>query len=213
MVKHYPVQQAGYYTTFFHGPDATFTGGLNYFGCHPWPPGGSSGTTHNWEVSIEGDDRTTDANGNSTTVTKDAWYSQAASSRHPDASHSTIDFYWNLAVDSDRRISWTTVNGRLQNAASPALTFGDAPWSPGNECLSGRLRGLQIYNSQLSEADIEALHVCDTNAEVLAVCASRSITSLWYLNMNPTPDDITDKSGEGHNPAWLNANRPTLWEG
>lgn len=51
-----------------------------------------------------------------------------------------------------------------------------------------------------------------TNAAVIAYCSANSITP-WYVNLNPTPSDISDKSGAGHDPAWLNANRPTLWEG
>ena len=210
--KHYPVQQDGYYTTFFHSrTDGDFIATPTYFGCHPYPQGGASGTVHNWEISIRGADDIVDENANSTVVTKDQWYSQAASSRNsgPDT---IIDFYWNLSVSSNRLISYTSTDVLLTNDTnSPGITFGCASWSQ-TENLSGRLRGIQIYASQLSQADIEALHVCDTNAAVLAVCASRSITSLWYLNMNPTPTDISDKSGNGNDPAWVDSNRPTLWE-
>lgn len=212
--KYYPVQQTGYYVTFFHSrTDGSFVGDQTYFGCHPYPQGGSSGTTHNWEISIEGMDDITDENANSTVVTKSAWYSQAASTRSNGGGQSIVDYYWDLATSSNRRISHLTVDGQLTNAsASPGITFGCASWN-NDENLSGRLRGIQIYSSQLSEADIEALHVCDTNAAVLAACTSRSITSLWYLNMNPTPTDISDKSGNGNDPAWVGAARPTLWEG
>ena len=34
----------------------------------------------------------------------------------------------------------------------------------------------------------------------------------WYINDNPTPTDVTDKSSAGHDPSWANSNRPTLWE-
>lgn len=208
-----PVQQTGFYTTFFHARnDGTFIAESNYFGCHPYPQGGASGTTHNWEISIEGSDDITDENGNSTVVTKGQWYSQAAQA-YPSASVSKVDFYWDLATASTRVISHTTGAALTNASASPALTFGGAPWNPNGECLSGTLRGIQVYNATLSLADIEALHVCETDAQVLAVCSSRSITSLWYLNMNPTPDDITDKSGNGRNPSWANANRPTLYTG
>lgn len=208
-----PVQQTGFYTTFFHARnDGTFVGDRTYWGCHPYPQGGGSGTVHNWEVSIEGGDDIVDENGNSTVVTKDAWYSQAAQA-YPSASVSKVDFYWDLATASTRVISHTTGAALTNASASPALTFGGAPWNPNAECLSGTLRGIQVYSGALSLADIEALHVCETDAQVLAVCSSRSITSLWYLNMNPTPDDITDKSGNGRNPSWQTAGRPTLYTG
>ena len=208
-----PVQQTGFYTTFFHARnDGTFIGDLRYWGCHPYPQGGASGTTHNWEISIDGTDDIVDENGNSTVVTKDAWYSQAAQA-YPSSSVSKVEFYWDLATASTRLISYTTGSALANASASPALTFGGAPWNPNAECLSGTLRGIQIYNAKLSLADIEALHVCETDAQVLAVCSSRSITSLWYLNMNPTPDDITDKSGNGRNPSWQTAGRPTQYTG
>ena len=37
--------------------------------------------------------------------------------------------------------------------------------------------------------------------------------SIWYLNVNPTPADIGDKSGRGHHPAWVGPLRPALWAG
>ena len=36
---------------------------------------------------------------------------------------------------------------------------------------------------------------------------------MWYMNLNPTPSDIGDKSGAGHNPAWVGSARPQLWSG
>jgi hypothetical protein len=212
--KVYPIQQDSYYTTFFHArSDGTFDGDATYFGCHPYPNPAPNGTAHNWEISIATLDITTDENSNDTTVAPGQWYSQAASTRSDGVSSTIVDFYWNLSVSSNRIISYTTALGvALANASvSPAITFGDAPWAPGQECLSGRLRGIQIYSSRLLLTDIEALNVCETDAQVLAACSERGITSLWFLNMNPTPSDITDKSGNGRNPSWANANRPTLW--
>ena len=86
----------------------------------------------------------------------------------------------------------------------PALTFGDAPWQPGRELLSGILRGIQIYSDllttgeMLSEASVPFSTTAGTN-------------NIWYLNMNPTPTDISDKSGQGHNPVWVGGLRPTLY--
>lgn len=210
--RHYPVQQTGYYCTFFHSrTDGDFLATRTYFGCHPYPQGGASGTVHNWEISCQGGDDIVDENSNSTVVTKEQWYAQAASSRHISGSESTVEFYWDLATDSGRWISYTTTDGQLSNDTNqPGLTFGFSPWSP-TENLSGRLRGIQVYSSQLSLADIQALYVCESDAEVIAVCGQRGISSLWYCNVNPTPSDITDKSGAGHDPSWVNANRPTLW--
>jgi hypothetical protein len=208
--KVYPVSQAGYCTTFFHGrTDGSFIGDTTYFGCHPYPDTPPNGTPKSWEISIEGGDDIVDENGNNTSVVNNAWYSQAASTRS--SGTTIVDFYWDLRTSVNRRISHTTGSALTNAAQSPAVTFGDAPWSANNERLSGRLRGIQIYNAQLSEANIQALELMEDDAAVLAKCSALGITSLWYLNMNPTPSDITDKSGNGRNPSWVSADHGTLW--
>ena len=84
--------------------------------------------------------------------------------------------------------------------------FGDNLWA--DERLSGRLRGMQIYSDALSLAQIQAR--MDLASDVAVVAANPS--SLFYCNLNPTPDDISDKSGSGHNPSWHDsANKATLW--
>ena len=89
---------------------------------------------------------------------------------------------------------------------APALTFGDAPWAPANEVWNGVLRGFQIYATALS---LPALV-----AEVAVPGSTQAgQTSIWYLNLNPTPADIADKSGRGHHPVWVGPQRPTLWVG
>jgi hypothetical protein len=45
------------------------------------------------------------------------------------------------------------------------------------------------------------------------VSTSAGSSSIWYLNVNPTPTDISDKSGRGHQPAWVGPERPLLWTG
>jgi hypothetical protein len=73
-----------YYTTFFHGPYGVFTGGNNYYGCHPYPvppeiPNPGDGK---WELSTNSQDYTgrgtNQANsGGDPFVTNGQWYSQA----------------------------------------------------------------------------------------------------------------------------------------
>jgi hypothetical protein len=90
------------------------------------------------------------------------------------------------------------------NPPAPALTFGDAPWSPGRELCSCVLRGIQIYSSLLSPTDIQ-----QEIASPLSTTAGGA--SIWYLNVNPTPTDISDKSGRGNNPVWVGPRRPGRW--
>ena len=62
----------------------------------------------------------------------------------------------------------------------------------------------QVYSSTLSVADILA----EANSPL---STSLGAGNIWYLNLNPTPTDISDKSGRGHNPSWVGNLRPTLW--
>jgi hypothetical protein len=195
------VQQNGYYTNFFWGPDGSFTG-AGYYGFHPYPDSPPSGSTHKYEISANGADYVT----GSPAITVDAWRTQAAVVTNS-GGNVTLTYYYDLSSLSNK--IETTFNGYAAGfppAGTPALIWGGAPWNTGNECLSGTLRGIQVYNSALSEANIAAAAALNNDADVLALGLDP-----WYLNMNPTPSDISDKSGNGHDPAWSTANRPTLY--
>ena len=203
--------QNGYYTTFFWGPDGGFTAQA-YYGAHPYPDGGGSETTtHKWEVSIEGGDDVVDLNGHSTVVNYGAWHTQALVVRRVNTDEIESSFYWNLP-DTSKVIRHTTLYSDYANSfgsrpyTGMALSFGDAPWSIANERLSGILRGIQIYSTTLSVADILA----EASAPLSTTAGAANI---WYLNLNPTPADIADKSGKGHHPAWATMARPALWTG
>lgn len=201
-----PRAQSGYYTTFFYGQiDGGFIA-TAYYGAHPYPDNGlDTGRTHKWELSINGLDVTTDVNGNSTQLGYDQWRTQALRV-FDDGTAKWHEFYWDLA-DPSRMIRVNTGRDYGSNPPfTPALTFGDAPWSVSFERLSGVLRGLQIYSSALSLADILA----EVGAPLSTVAGNSNV---WYLNQNPTPDDISDKSGRGHHPSWVGAGRPKLWSG
>lgn len=208
----YPRRQAGYWTAFFWGNDdgrgdlSTFLwvgGGAadSYYGAHPYPQNPPDGDTHDWEVSVEQADFTNGA------VQYDRWYTQALVV-WSDSSGKHHEFYWDLPqTDASHRVvrvSPTTWGERVPPA--PALTWGDAPWNPGNEVWNGVLRGIQIYNTRLSLADIQS----EINAPLSTSAGSASI---WYMNVNPTPSDISDKSGKGHHPAWVGSARPGLYLG
>jgi hypothetical protein len=96
-----------------------------------------------------------------------------------------------------------TVWGNV-NPPAPALTWGDAPWAPGNEVWNGILRGIQIYSTKLSLEDIQS----EARTPLSTAAGANNI---WYLNMNPTPSDISDKSGMEHHPSWVGNKRPALY--
>lgn len=209
----YPRRQAGYYTTFFWGNDDgqnnlnTFLwlpggGADSYYGAHPYPNPAPSGTNHDWEIAVEQNDF---VNGR---VVYDRWYTQALVVWADANGNKHHEFYWDLPnTDAAHRVvrvsdpSWGN-----RRPPVPALTWGDAPWAPGQEVFNGVLRGIQIYSTNLSIADILA----EANSPLSTSAGSASI---WYLNLNPRPDDISDKSGRGHHPAWVGNERPRLWTG
>jgi hypothetical protein len=204
--------QASYYTTFFWGPSGSFTG-AGYYGPHPYPDGGPGGLTHKWEISVEGDDYVTGDGGVSTVVDPYGVFRDQAFIATATGSVLHTKFYFDLS-DTSKSLTRSTNPTYADGFAAvtdPALTFGDAPWAPGNETLNGVLRGLQVYSGELSIEHILALRQLTSSSAVRAYCAANGITSLHYVNLNPTPDDISDKSGNGNHPAWVNANRPTLW--
>jgi hypothetical protein len=206
----YPRQQAGYYTAFFWGNDDgkgnfdTFIWTSEhkadtYYGAHPYPNPPRSGTIHDWEISVEQDDF---VNG---TVVYNRWYTQALRV-WSDASGKHHEFYWDLPhTDSSHRVV-RTASPKWNNVYPPVptLTWGDAPWNPGNEVWNGILRGIQVYASNLSVSEI----IQEVNSPL---STSAGLKSIWYLNLNPTPSDISDKSDNGHNPEWVGNLRPGLW--
>lgn len=208
----YPIRQAGYYTAFFWGNDdgqgnlKTFLWVADreadtYYGAHPYPNPPPNGTSHDWEIAILQADPVNGA------VVYDRWYTQAFRA-WSDGLGKHHDFYWDLPnLDTRHRVA-VSADKTYGNAnpPMPTLTWGDAPWNPGREVWCGVLRGIQVYSSSLSISDIlgEARTPLSTSA---------GVASVWYLNLNPTPRDISDKSGRGHNPEWVGRERPGLWTG
>lgn len=206
-----PRRQAGYYTAFFWGNDdgkndlRTFlwtpSGDADsYYGAHPYPRPRPKGTDHDWEISVLQQDIVHGV------VEYDRWHRQALRV-WADPSGKYHEFYWDLPqTDRKHRVvfkaprSWGNVM-----PPAPALTWGDAPWAPGNEVWNGVLRGIQVYSRCLSVGEIlrESLQPRATEA---------GRRSLWYLNSDPTPEDISDHSGHGHHPEWVGPERPALWQ-
>lgn len=222
-----------YFTAFFWGNNGTFfwnTGGPapsfdtgTYYGCHPYPTPNPDGDGK-WEISVYGGDFVTRDDTSAPFVTWDQWYSQAFVATRASV-FDTNHKYW-IALPSTSSANTITKNitgdGNWadEDPPDPCICWGQAPddgtghsWGgyDGWEEFNWIIRGVQIYTEGLSQAAVVALGACETDAEVLAECSSRGITSLWYLNMNPTPTDVQDKSGNGHHPTWEGSARPTLW--
>ncbi len=213
-----PRQQTGYYVTMWWSNNGEFlwNGGSpnTFYGGHPYPQNGSNtGSTHWWEIATgSGSDVTDTLSGSKKTVAKDVWYTQALRVTRNGDGTKTLRFYTALPSVANADVIQTTVAagyGEI-NPPSPALTFGDSPWykSFQHERLSGVLRGVKIFNKSLSESDVLAEAASDSLA------TGEGIANIWYMNINPTPSDISDKSGKGHHPAWADSNnKASLWTG
>jgi len=200
-----PRQQNGYYTTFFWGNDGSFEWGNppqadTYYGAHPYPSPLPDGVAHKWEIAVDAHDYLSAED-----VVYDVWYTQALRV-WSDGAGKHHEFYWDLP--NTPRVISTTIESSYGNVnpPNPALTWGDAPWNESNEIMNGVIRGIQIYSAQLTVSDILA--------EVATpLSTATGASNIWYLNLNPTPSDISDKSGQGHNPEWVGSERPLLWAG
>jgi hypothetical protein len=190
-----PRQQSGYFTTFFHGPQS-WPNSNSFYGAHPYPTGG----THKWEIAANFGDYTNDANGNDTTVQWGRWHTQALVVA-PSGSNTVYTFYWDLPSTSKKIVA--TLSSPAP-ASDQALSFGLSPWAVPSERLKGVLRGIRLYSASLSVSDV----VSEANSPLSTSAGSASV---WYMNINPTPSDISDKSGRGHHPNWASSGRPALW--
>ena len=189
----YPRQQESYYTAFFWGNNGAFYPSKTYYGFHPYPDWNSA-YQHFWEIaSPPGGDFVND-----THVVYDRWYTQVAICRISGTS-TVQEFYWDWP-DISKVVRHT---GKLyKDPPVPVLAIGDAPWNHGHEVWDGVLRGFQLYNTALTTSEIAQ-----------EIKSPGSVKTLWCLNLNPTPKNILDQSGNSHHPGWVGTERPLLWQG
>ena len=189
----YPRQQQSYYTAFFWGNNGAFYPSNIYYGFHPYPDWNTA-YQHFWEIAAApGGDFIS-----STHVVYDRWYLQVAVCRK--SGDTTVnEFYWDWPDDT----KVVRHSGKPFNAPpNPGLVVGDAPWNQGNEVWDGILRGFQFYDAAMKRDEIEQ-----------EIASPGAVRKPWYINLNPTPTDISDKSGNEHHPSWVGAERPFQWTG
>lgn len=164
-----------------------------YYCCHPYPD--PTDERAEWEISMNGDDF------RAVPVEYDRWHIQVV-----DVSPTkVVTFYFDWPnTGASFRVGPITQDARSAQA-NPALFFGDTRYNVERYC--GVLRGFQYYEERLASAG--ALSVEQVNAEL---ADPGSVRTPWYFNPNPTPDDISDKSGNGNNPKWFTAAKASLWQ-
>lgn len=198
----------GYFTCFFYSDDDDwYSGGGagNGYGFHPYPVD-ASGNGDSAELartihSIADGSDYPQGTGEALNylVTYNQWYLHVVQIINNGANSITYRFYPDYARDNTDYIETTGHN--TSEPTDPVIAWGDAPHNPGNEVMSGILRNIRIYSSLLSLSEIDQ--------EIASVGSSGTVP--WYYNLNPTPTDIADDSGNGNNPSWIGAERPTLY--
>lgn len=151
------------------------------------------------------------------------WLVQARTSELINAGANIRHRVWpDLESAPNDYIERVIATGDLGGAGStPAFYFGASDWRSGqggggagtnDETPCCLLRGMRLFNAALALADMQAeMAAIGTNTPGSAAGGA----ALWYINDNPAPSDVTDKSGAGHHPRWPdgNSNRPALWTG
>jgi hypothetical protein len=221
--KYRPRQQNGYYATMWYSrADGYFNQGAPaydaYYGAHPYPfppRGGNNNPNHVWQIAGMADGRDTLGTGGSSNdassknLVTDVWYTQALRIAYNADGTKTARFYIALPSTAGSNFIETRSAASYGNTTprSPAITFGDSPWHSQyqHERLSGVIRHIKIFAKSLSDADILA----ESNSETLV--SSDGLANIWYMNINPTPDDISDKSGKGHDPVWAGPTHAKLY--
>jgi len=202
-----------YYTMFFWGNNGNFfwDGGNSntYYGGHPYPDPPPDGGLK-WEISVYANDYL------DIEPEWDRWHIQVFRAWRDNATTTQHEFYYDWP-DMGAFIEHEVIDANWADAdpPSPAIVVGQAPdngmnqsWGgyPGWEEYNGIIRGIQIYADDFSLADIAS-----EIASPLSTAAGQA--SVFYINLNPTPTDVADDSGEGNNPSWDGAGRPTQWSG
>jgi len=216
------VQQSGYYAWAWHclSNNSWGTGSSRWeFGTHPYPADGShdgsgystggtgsSGTVHYHEIA-NGSDKISDG-GSGLVVVKGSWLSQARTCEQVSTNY-VHKYYPDIDGNPSFVITWTEPVASVAADPGVKFRFGCSPWTASggtnDETPSGTFRHLLQYDRALSLAEIQT--------KIALTSDDTTDADIWYSNINPTPTDVSDKSGQGHNPAWANANRPTLYTG
>ena len=219
MWRYKPFQQNGYYVTFWWSENSdlfTWHGGVSntYYGGHPYPVGGASGTEHNWEIAgmDTGADHIATLTGSPLPVVKEVWYTQALVIRINDDGSKTARFYIDIPNLEDSRIieAIATADWGEIDPPHPAITFGDSPWwvSYQNERLSGILGPVKIFNASLSDAEI-----LQEAADMSELKTAAGMNAIWWgKNSFDNIDDLMCDYGTGRTFYWANQNKASLFE-
>jgi hypothetical protein len=176
-----------------------------YWGAHPFPRGGSPGTTNDpiWELSLRADFTDTDQGfgvKNDTEIGR--WYTQAIIISKSGATV-TGKLYIDLpSTAAGNIITGTNSAGTLPT--TPQITIGDSPWFGfyTHERFSGILGRIKIIATGMSEADI--LSEAADMTQLVTTAAQNNIW--WGKNNFESIDDLTCDYATGRSFVWADVN-------
>lgn len=161
----------------------------NYYAFHPFDTDPIT-----WEIACGSEDITGDV------VVFDQWYTQvfrcwiSGGNRYH-------EYYWDWP-DTSHNIKYMRT-GSGSDPTDPIVLLGNNTWNEAEQWY-GMLRGIQIYDTLFSMDSVT----------IAGLIGDTTSTTLWYANINPTPHDLTDHSGNGHDFAWdVTSDSATTWSG
>jgi len=222
----YKQQVTTYYAVAWHSVNTgTWDFGVYNFGTHPYPAAtgtydgsgfataGDAGASGNYFMEMAGAGSAVDKIAipmePAMKLEVGRWYTQARTAS-TSGSNTIHRFYPDLDNFPSLYIERTTNTASIGTPADPAFYLGASDWTTtfgdqNSETPGAVIRHVLLYDRALSQAEIEAKADLTTN--------DTTDPDIWYSNIDPTPTDITDKSGAGRTPTWDNANRPALFTG
>lgn len=225
--------QLGYYAVAWHNQRlniptigiADWPASLYEFGTHPHPndgthnsagqmsvPGGSTGTTQFFEIAGLGasDFIATSGTGTSYQLSAGVKYRQARVAETltsgPFSGKIQYTYYVDLSDPTKKIVQ--VADPFAGTPVSAAFSIGASFWTgqgSNNETVNGKLRAIKLFPAALSLSDILIESASDRYD------TAPSGNTPWYINVNPVAGDVSDKSGQGHDPEWRNSNRPTTY--
>ena len=200
-----PLATVGYINNLCHsdgGDEFTVhaTGNRGYWIFTGYPPGGSSGTEHDWECAIEQDDHTANLNAGTVDVVVGEWRIQGIRITRANANSKTLRFYTNLeSISNDTIIEVveTASNYGESPVPTPQITLFNSPWMFNYQEERGAcdLDWILMYTPNVDIADIEAnVDITDPDA----IVAYTGTTNLfWGKRGFTTLDALTCDYGTG----------------
>ncbi len=183
----------------------------SYWGMHPYPPGGVTGTSWVHEIAsdaggdfFDSSGSTTPANG--TSVSINTTYLQGMQVSRANANSKTLTYFFNLpstAAANTVSVNVTTASFGESDPPSPAVTIGDSPWYSffQHERAAMILDSIKIFTPKLSDADMLL-----ESANMNAIVTSAGATNIWWgKNGFNSVDDLTCSYGTGRTFAWADA--------